>query len=1048
MAEDIYEPVTSLYNHSPGKKVSIVLRDREDFSNGAAFFYDHKIEIWLPSLDTPLRGTHPWLRNVITHEFTHIVQLGASMNRTRTIPAIYLQWLNYEDVRRPDVLYGFPKGIFTLPFSSVNIPAWFAEGTAQYQVHGHSYDFWDSHRDMLLRTRILSGTHLDLTQMGTFESKTSLERELVYNQGYDFTRYLVNRFGEQFIADVSASSADLGRGNFNRAIHVTSGYRAEELFHDWVQDRKELYVNISESLETVISEIIEERGFMNFYPQFNSNGSIFAYLTNLNRDISRTSLVIHKDGKNIEVDESGGPYFMSGKQHYLFSHGFLSNPSIEFVNNRFSFSPDGNTITYSRADKNRYGEIYQDIYLYDVLNGTRKKVTESKRVQDPAWHPEKNIIAAVQLIDGTQNLVLINLDDFSILQLTDFHSGETVYTPEWSHNQHHIYFALAGTGNRNILRYDLETKQVYPVLFDEFIDFRDPWIDPESGLLYFSSDMTGIFNIYRKDPNKSELTKITEAIGGAFMPYVRNNRLYFSEFFHDGYKISTIPLPDFPKQMNGTLTEKFIPDNGEFFFITNSDYDQIEPLSIDPEIRVAGEFLVEIQDSKGSPPRFWYPYRETSTGLSIFPVIRFDNYTKIKGSNSRLLRNAEFGNFGHNLWRDLKAGAYFSTRDVTERFSIFGGALIGFGSIPFNGPVDFLSPSRLNKLDRDLFFIAEYRGLPFIRRGWSPTISVELYNISRNVSSGITIEEFPCTSCLPEERGIDIRYQLWEANLLMRSKLNRWSLMEFGAGYSPYSVNTEGFFSQEFREFIPGTTSRYFRGASYSASYIADGTIPTVHADIAPTGLKGSIGYRFEPGRLLREFEISDGILSPVYSRDHNHSIELKSRFGFTVTEKTNAMVTTRIFSYLNNPEDYFYQDYTGGMTGLRSYPYFSVGGQRTFFLRTTLLHPVFRQINHQMGHYTIDKIYALFYFETGNGWGGPLNIGNKLKNGIGTELRFSFNSSYLFPMKFFINTSYGINQFNVTFPPQFISTSGTGSITYGKELLFYFGLTFDFDLL
>ncbi|MCK9409263.1 MAG: hypothetical protein M0R68_09015, partial [Bacteroidetes bacterium] len=79
VAEDIYGPVTSLYQHEPDHKVSFIIKDYDDYSNGAAYFYDNKIEIWAPSLDFPFRGAHNWLRNVITHEFTHIIQIQTSM---------------------------------------------------------------------------------------------------------------------------------------------------------------------------------------------------------------------------------------------------------------------------------------------------------------------------------------------------------------------------------------------------------------------------------------------------------------------------------------------------------------------------------------------------------------------------------------------------------------------------------------------------------------------------------------------------------------------------------------------------------------------------------------------------------------------------------------------------------------------------------------------------------------------------------------------------------------------------------------------------------
>ena len=115
--EEIYPDITALYDYEPDSKVSVVLNDRLDYANGAAFFLDNKIEIWLPSLDSPLRGSHNWLRNVVTHEFVHIIQIQASMKNPRQRAITYLQWLSYEDVRRPDVLYGYPSGVISYPLS-------------------------------------------------------------------------------------------------------------------------------------------------------------------------------------------------------------------------------------------------------------------------------------------------------------------------------------------------------------------------------------------------------------------------------------------------------------------------------------------------------------------------------------------------------------------------------------------------------------------------------------------------------------------------------------------------------------------------------------------------------------------------------------------------------------------------------------------------------------------------------------------------------------------------------------------------------------------
>ena len=127
IAESIYEPITGLYGHEPDTKVSIILKDRVDYSNGAAYFFDNTIDIWLPSLDTPLRGTHEWYKNVITHEFTHIVQIQTMMTRRRSVPVVYLQWLAYENERRPDVLYGFPRHVVTAPGKRPMTLRWIAK---------------------------------------------------------------------------------------------------------------------------------------------------------------------------------------------------------------------------------------------------------------------------------------------------------------------------------------------------------------------------------------------------------------------------------------------------------------------------------------------------------------------------------------------------------------------------------------------------------------------------------------------------------------------------------------------------------------------------------------------------------------------------------------------------------------------------------------------------------------------------------------------------------------------------------------------------------
>lgn len=1097
IADGIYTPVTRFYDHQPAGKTSIVLRDRADYSNGAAYFYDNKIEIYLPAIDIRLRGTHNWLHNVITHEFTHIVQLDAAKQGRRSIPAFYLQWLSYEDARRPDILYGFPKGIVTFPFANLAIPPWFAEGTAQYQDGKLGYDFRDSHRDMLLRTRLESESWLSLHEMSSFSSKNSLERELIYNQGFAFVNYMAGRFGEEVLRELTRESAS-GRSNFSSVLEHVTNVPAEELFEEWIASEKERIRSRFPGRSYSETIPVEQRGFYNFYPQISPGGEQLAYLTNGESPAGETYLKLKKrrgteDSTGTNADaKTTSKLLISPSESTAHPSEIISHPSVNSVyrsshpltfcslaerfrsplstSGRFAFSPDGGLIAMSRTVKNRYGEEYNDIYLYDRESDKMTQITEDQRIFDLGWHPSENKLTGVMIEDGKQNIVIVNSENGEITHVTDLPFGTSLYTPVWDPDQHSILFSASNQGNRDLYRTDYEG-HITPVITSRENDFRDPYLDYSTGMLYFSADRDGIFNIYRYREGEQVIEQLTEVHGGAFMPFVAGDEIFFSDYQADGYKISKIPMPDDSEMYTYPVPSpgKHLLDQPDFEYIGTrnapaSKANLVRPSSINRKEGDLQDSDTALNDSE-TTHIFYYqrgdsqservvferviePYSEKTTPLNIYPVIRFDNYTKLRGSNARLLGSGDFAGLGENLWRDMKAGAYFSSRDVTESLSLFGGVLIGPGSNPEPKLSSFLSPARLLDADRDIFFTVDYSGLPFIKRSWSPTISFEFANMVRNVSGGLEVEEFPCTSCLPETKKVDIRYIVWEAGLFLRSKINRWSLIETGALYSPYRVKTDRFFSAEYNETIPGSSSEYFRGFTLTAAHISDLTLPDIHSDIAPKGIRTELRYRYEPGKLLRGFDIEGGQLTPNHETAKNHSVELKGRIGFPAGRNSAVQITSRFFSYFNNPRDYFYLDYSGGLSGLRSYPFFAVGGQRTFFVRSSYLTPLLTGIQSGSGPLMPDKLFLHLYAETGNGYGGPLGGGNKLKNGIGAELRVALNSYYLFPLKFFVNTSYGFNRFDIRLPANFNESNGRNNVHYGREILFYFGLTFDFDFL
>ncbi|MDQ3193382.1 MAG: biopolymer transporter Tol, partial [Bacteroidota bacterium] len=530
IAEEIYGPITSLYKFTPTEKVSFIVNDVSDIANGATDYYGNRIEIFASSLDYDLRGTHNWLRNVITHEFTHIIQIQASLKFSRKIPAVYLQWLGYENEVRPDVLYGYPNIIVSYPFSGVGVPAWFAEGTAQYQRQQLSYEYWDSHRDMILRSFSDDGNLLSWGEMGQFSSITSLKAESIYNLGYGLTRYIAEKYGEDKLKEISNNLGDFTNFSMDKAIKGSLGIDGKEVYNQWKSFLKQDYDTRLAGVkkDKIQGEIIEKTGFANYHPKFSPDGKKIAYLSNQNFDYGSTGLFIYDIDTKKKED--------------------VTAP----VSTNYSWSPDGKKIIFAKRNSPptiHHSTVY-DIYEYDLKNKKEKRLTKESRAYSPSYSYDGKLICYVVNKDGTLNLQIADADGKNNKALTFFKDGETLFNPKFSPGGKTIIFDFAVEDSRKIAQINVETGVMDFILEEKGVDYRNPIYSRDGAKLYFAADKTGIFNIYSidVDSNFSNNTRdfqnfkqITNVIGGAFMPSVDDKgNLAYSEYKSTGYKIALL----------------------------------------------------------------------------------------------------------------------------------------------------------------------------------------------------------------------------------------------------------------------------------------------------------------------------------------------------------------------------------------------------------------------------------------------------------------------------------------------------------------------------
>ncbi len=1050
IAEEVYGPITALYDHEPDTKVAIILKDYEDYSNGAAYFFDNKIEIWAPSLDAPLRGDHNWLRNVITHEFVHIIQVQKSMKANRRLPFMYFQLLDYENVRRPDVLYGYPNVIVTYPITTLNNPAWLAEGTAQYQREWLNYDSWDSHRDMLLRTRMLEDEQLSLEDMGGFYSHNSLLRETVYNQGFAFTHYLAKRFGEETLKEVSAALGKWENWNVERAIKDATGISGEQVYQDWLQEMQRAYAERTREIRQnlVEGDLLEPAGFSNFYPHFSPNGDRVAYVSNKGKDFNALSLYIkHLDSGNMASidlrDVATAPMHI---HTCAFGHKIKSG-----VGRAYSWHPGGEKMVYVRRKDTAEGYLYADLYEINLETQKSERLTTRLRATSPAYNPVGDQIAFVGQSDGSTNLFVLDVNTGSTRQLTAYNDGSQVTDPVWHPDGAMLYYGLQNAAGRDLYRVGATGGEAEAVLTTPH-DERSPAFD-ESGALYFSSDKTGIYNIYKLDVDAADAgpEQITNVLGGAFMPDVQDNRLVYAHYAYDGYKIGYFDqLPTHAESMPYSPPAAILKDAAEYTAAPEAaqlnafnDTDLQSPSVA--EIR--GGQLTSVSEEALEVT----PYKNQFTSWSIYPVLRLDQYVS-RRQRSLDVRLADRGRL-ETLLRNTKVGMLASSREILEGLSIFGGVMVGLTSRDASSVGDFFSPSRLLKLERDVFFQFDYsKGLGIIPKRWSPQLSLEVFNIRRNVDKGLSIEEFPCTACLPDTTLANLSYNLWEASLTARSKVARFAMLEAGYRYSPYSVTTERFFSKEFDGFVDDFTSKYYIGSAFQFTGYLEWLAPHRHSNVVPNGLRIEARFEREIGRLLERFDLEDGILEPIYERHRVNRLSLDTKFNMVLPGQIMHAphgfgLRARGSTILGKTVDDFFNDYVGGLVGARGYPFYALGGNETLWLQASYTLPLVPRINKQFMFAYFDKLYGRVYTDFSAAWNGGLGDMGALRKDVGAELRLGMGSFYLLPTALFVSATYGLDTFDFQLDEGFLTPTGENTVQYGQTWQWHFGVLFGFDL-
>ena len=614
VSDEMYEPMCEQLGYYLKEKTHVVILENTDDLEGFTIpSFD-----WIVVSANPggmfyrSRGRMEWFSDVMAHEWAHVVSLKENNPQTEHTFGVVLGGLYRDGVNNNQ------SGVDI--FIGNNDPWWWVEGGAEFWSEESGYNWWTASRDTTIRNAVYDDRLLNYDEWRSrVFANWWRDGEHGYQQGYSMALYMRERFGPDAMSRMAYLGGKKWRPNYEALFEEVTGVPLRTAYDDWVDYITMHYGEVRDRVEdeglVEGRELLDSKpawefsspderdewydkkwyeretermytgGTYDAFPKYSPDGKWFAEHARgrvvvqrrdehtigiLNGDyVSDPSL--QQDRQVVWKDQSarfyGGFYntydFVPGADQLV-----ITGREDDLQNGRFTPHFDGYdwdrlylVDLEPKTDKRKHHGEKEEFENFDFKRKERNEritmIPNTERGTDPRVSPDGSRIAYFEYRDGTMNLVLIDKDGENKKRLTEWSSGQWLQHADWSPDGTHLVVAVFHNYQQNLYKVNVETAEITPLTQDKWEQQDAIW--HTDGNIYFSADPTGIFNIYRLNPDNGDVTQITNVLGSAQMPSITpEGNLLYVNFVGHGWKTFGVNQSEF---MEKPVTDQFVTKN-------------------------------------------------------------------------------------------------------------------------------------------------------------------------------------------------------------------------------------------------------------------------------------------------------------------------------------------------------------------------------------------------------------------------------------------------------------------------------------------------------